>query len=74
MVLLDVLLGAADEAPDQVIVHVRGDGAERVVTHRELRDEALRVAGALLRTGIAPGTPVPLRRRSERRLQPLSGG
>ncbi|WP_123603059.1 hypothetical protein [Micromonospora sp. Llam0] len=38
--LLDVLLGAADDAPNQVIVHVRGDGTERVVTHRQLRDDA----------------------------------
>ncbi|WP_062347510.1 hybrid non-ribosomal peptide synthetase/type I polyketide synthase [Herbidospora yilanensis] len=58
--LLDVLLGAAEDAPGQVVVHVRGDGSERVVTHAELRDQALRAAGALLREGIAPGTPVPL--------------
>ncbi|WP_066366924.1 hybrid non-ribosomal peptide synthetase/type I polyketide synthase [Herbidospora mongoliensis] len=74
MVLLDVLLGAAHEAPGQVIVHVRGDGAERVVTHRELLDEALRVAGALLRTGIAPGTPIPLVADRSDDFQPLFWG
>jgi amino acid adenylation domain-containing protein len=56
--LLDLLLGAAEEAPDQVIVHVRGDGDERIQTHRELRDESLRVAGGYLAAGIPPGDPV----------------
>ncbi|WP_061293506.1 hybrid non-ribosomal peptide synthetase/type I polyketide synthase [Herbidospora cretacea] len=74
MVLLDVLLGAADEAPDQVVVHVRGDGTEHVVTHRELRDEALRVAGALLRAGIPLGTPVPLVADRSEDFQPLFWG
>ncbi|WP_285581685.1 non-ribosomal peptide synthetase/type I polyketide synthase [Herbidospora sp. NBRC 101105] len=72
--LLDVLLGAADEAPGQVVVHVRGDGTERVVTHAELRDEALRVAGALLREGIAPGTPIPLVADRSEDFQPLFWG
>ncbi|WP_051760210.1 hybrid non-ribosomal peptide synthetase/type I polyketide synthase [Herbidospora cretacea] len=72
--LLDVLLGAADDAPDQVIVHVRGDGSERVVTHAELRDEALRAAGALLREGIAPGTPIPLVADRSEDFQPLFWG
>ena len=59
MTLVDVLLRAADEAPDQVIVHVDGDGSEHPVTYRELRDDALRVAAGL-HAG-APGTPVILR-------------
>ncbi|GAB1823389.1 amino acid adenylation domain-containing protein [Herbidospora sp. RD11066] len=74
MVLLDVLLGAADEAPDQVIVHVRGDGTEHVVTHRELRDQALRVAGALIAEGLAPGTPIPLIADRSEDFQPLFWG
>ncbi|WP_212735421.1 non-ribosomal peptide synthetase/type I polyketide synthase [Herbidospora galbida] len=72
--LLDVLLGAADDAPDQVVVHVRGDGTERVVTHAELRDQALRVAGALLREGIPPGTPIPLVADRSEDFQPLFWG
>ncbi|WP_062436441.1 hybrid non-ribosomal peptide synthetase/type I polyketide synthase [Herbidospora daliensis] len=72
--LLDVLLGAAGEAPGQVVVHVRGDGGERVVTHAELRDEALRVAGALLREGLAPGTPIPLVAERSEEFQPLFWG
>ncbi|MFF5483117.1 amino acid adenylation domain-containing protein [Streptomyces sp. NPDC012935] len=58
--LLDVLLNAAEEAPGQVVVHVRGDGSERTVTFAELRDDALRVAGGLRAAGLGPGTPVPL--------------
>ncbi|GIJ59532.1 non-ribosomal peptide synthetase [Virgisporangium aurantiacum] len=61
MTLVDVLLHAADEAPDRVIVHVDGDGAEHPVTFRELRDDALRVAGGLRAIAGAPGTPVILR-------------
>nr|WP_062332451.1 type I polyketide synthase [Herbidospora sakaeratensis] len=72
--LLDVLLGAADDAPGQVVVHVRGDGSERVVTHAELRDEALRAAGALLREGLAPGTPIPLIADRSEEFQPLFWG
>jgi amino acid adenylation domain-containing protein len=56
--LLDLLLGAAEQAPEQVIVHVRGDGDERVQTYRELRDESLRVAGGYVAAGIEPGGPV----------------
>ena len=59
MTLVDVLLRAADEAPDQVIVHVDGDGSEHAVTYRDLRDDAVRVAGGL--RSVAPGTPVILR-------------
>ncbi len=58
--LLDVLLGAAREAPGQTVVHVRGDGTEHTVTFAELRDDALRVAGALIAAGVTPGTPLPL--------------
>ncbi|MFD9443494.1 amino acid adenylation domain-containing protein [Streptomyces sp. NPDC060006] len=55
-----MLLRAAQEAPGQTIVHVRGDGGEHIVTFAELRDDALRVAGGLIAAGVAPGTPVPL--------------
>ncbi|MFC9796938.1 amino acid adenylation domain-containing protein [Streptomyces sp. NPDC127584] len=55
-VLLDVLTGAAEAAPGQVLVHVGGDGAEHCVSHRELLDDALRVAGGLLDAGLAPGS------------------
>ncbi|MFE5160888.1 amino acid adenylation domain-containing protein [Streptomyces sp. NPDC056697] len=58
--LPQVLLDAADAAPDQVLVHVRGDGGERTVTFERLRDEALCVAGGYLAAGVAPGTCVPL--------------
>ncbi|WP_230991356.1 non-ribosomal peptide synthetase/type I polyketide synthase [Streptomyces endocoffeicus] len=58
--LPQVLMGAADAAPDQALVHVRGDGGERTVTFAELRDEALCVAGGFLAAGVAPGTCVPL--------------
>ncbi|MEU9297414.1 amino acid adenylation domain-containing protein [Streptomyces sp. NPDC048266] len=57
-VLLDVLAGAAGAAPDQVIVHVAGDGGERAVTLRVLLADALRVAGGLLDAGLAPGSHV----------------
>lgn len=72
--LLDVLLGAADDAPDQVIVHVRGDGTERVVTHRQLRDDALRVAGGLHDAGISTGTPVILLADRSDDFQPMFWG
>ncbi|MFJ2442877.1 amino acid adenylation domain-containing protein [Streptomyces sp. NPDC087658] len=72
--LLSVLLDAADEVPEQIIVHVRDDGAERVVTLRELRDESLRVAGGFLAAGVAPGTPVPLLADRGDGFQPLFWG
>ncbi|MDG4764742.1 amino acid adenylation domain-containing protein [Solwaraspora sp. WMMD406] len=72
--LLDVLIGAADAAPDQTITHVRGDGAERVVTHRQLRDEALRVAGGLRDAGIAAGTPMILLADAGDDFQPMFWG
>ncbi|MFF9063962.1 amino acid adenylation domain-containing protein [Streptomyces sp. NPDC014891] len=66
-VLLDVLAGAADAAPGQVIVHVGGDGTEHSVSHRALLDAALRVAGGLLDSGLAPGSPLllPVERSEE---------
>ncbi|MFB8757355.1 amino acid adenylation domain-containing protein [Streptomyces nigra] len=72
--LLDVLLHAAEDAPGQEIVHVRGDGSEHVVTHAALRDDALRVAGGLRAAGVAPGTPVPLLADSGDDFQPLFWG
>ncbi|WFE29897.1 amino acid adenylation domain-containing protein [Solwaraspora sp. WMMD791] len=72
--LLDVLIAAADTAPDQTITHVRGDGAERVVTHRQLRDEALKVAGGLHEAGIAAGTPVILLADAGDDFQPMFWG
>src|SRR4051794_13978319 len=73
-VLPGVLLKAAEEAPDQVIVHVRGDGSERTVTYRELRDESLRVAGGLLDAGLAPGSAVLLLADRGDDFQPLFWG
>ncbi|MFJ1805622.1 MULTISPECIES: amino acid adenylation domain-containing protein [unclassified Streptomyces] len=58
--LWNVLLDAAREAPEQVTVHVRGDGTELAVTYRQLQAGAVRVAGGLLAAGMAPGTCVPL--------------
>ncbi|MDG4772428.1 non-ribosomal peptide synthetase [Solwaraspora sp. WMMD792] len=72
--LLDVLIAAADAAPDQTITHVRGDGAERVVTHRQLRDDALRVAGGLHDAGITAGTPVILLADGGDDFQPMFWG
>jgi len=72
--LLDVLIAAADTAPDQTITHVRGDGTERVVTHRQLRDEALKVAGGLHEAGIAAGTPVILLADGGDDFQPMFWG
>ncbi|MFY1636915.1 beta-ketoacyl synthase N-terminal-like domain-containing protein [Solwaraspora sp. WMMB335] len=72
--LLDVLIGAADTAPDQTTVHVRGDGTERLVTHRQLRDDALRVAGGLHDAGIADGTPVILLADAGDDFQPMFWG
>ncbi len=56
--LLDILLAAAREAPDQVIVHVDAEGDEHPQTHRDLLHDALCVAGGLSATGLAAGTPV----------------
>ncbi|WP_406707567.1 AMP-binding protein, partial [Streptomyces griseiscabiei] len=72
--LLDVLLEAADRAPGQTVVHVRGDGVEHTVTFAELRDDALRVAGGLLAAGVAPGTPLPLVADRGDTFQPLFWG
>jgi amino acid adenylation domain-containing protein len=58
--LLDVLRDAATEAPGQVIVHVRADGTEHRVSHEQLWDEALRVAGGYLDAGLRPGVAVPV--------------
>ncbi|WP_320779935.1 non-ribosomal peptide synthetase/type I polyketide synthase [Streptomyces sp. CRN 30] len=72
--LLDVLLDAADQAPGQVVVHVRGDGSEVAVTFRQLRDQSLRVAGGLLDAGVAPGTCVPLLAERSEAFQPMFWG
>ncbi|MBO4205328.1 amino acid adenylation domain-containing protein [Micromonospora echinofusca] len=72
--LLDVLLDAAEVTPEQVVVHVREDGSERTVTHRELRDESLRVAGGFRAAGVAPGTPVLLLADAGDDFQPLFWG
>ncbi|MGW4234523.1 amino acid adenylation domain-containing protein [Streptomyces sp. NPDC004980] len=58
--LLDVLVDAARQAPEQVVVHVRSDGSEAAVTFRRLLDESLSVAGGFRDAGVAPGTCVPL--------------
>ncbi|MEU5551418.1 amino acid adenylation domain-containing protein [Micromonospora sp. NPDC047793] len=72
--LLDVLVQAADRAPDQVVVHVREDGTERTVTVRQLRDESLRVAGGYRAAGVIPGTPVILVADAGDDFQPLFWG
>ncbi|MFE5919449.1 amino acid adenylation domain-containing protein [Streptomyces sp. NPDC056468] len=72
--LLDVLLHAAEEAPGQVVVHVRGDGGERTVPFAGLRDDALRVAGGLRAAGLEPGTPVPLLAGLGEDFQPMFWG
>ncbi|MFF1925764.1 amino acid adenylation domain-containing protein [Streptomyces sp. NPDC058221] len=72
--LLDVLLDAARQAPDQVVVHVRGDGSETAVTFRQLLDEALRVAGGLRDAGVAPGTCLPLLAERSEDFQPMFWG
>ncbi|MFJ8536978.1 amino acid adenylation domain-containing protein [Streptomyces sp. NPDC093591] len=72
--LLDLLLHAAEEAPGQVVVHVRGDGGERTVTFAELHDDALRVAGGLRAAGLEPGTPVPLVAELGEDFQPMFWG
>ncbi|MDO0917705.1 amino acid adenylation domain-containing protein [Streptomyces sp. DT2A-34] len=72
--LLDLLLHAAEEAPGQVVVHVRGDGSERTVTFAELHDDALRVAGGLRAAGLEPGTPLPLVAELGEDFQPMFWG
>ncbi|MGI3199593.1 AMP-binding protein [Streptomyces sp. GLT-R25] len=72
--LFDVLLDAARQAPDQVLVHVRGDGSELAVTFRELLDESLRVAGGYRDAGIEPGTCVPLLADRSEDFQPMFWG
>ncbi|MET8480693.1 amino acid adenylation domain-containing protein [Streptomyces clavifer] len=72
--LLDVLLDAARRAPGQVVVHVRGDGSEEVVTFRRLLDESLRVAGGFRAAGVAPGTCVPLLAERSEDFQPMFWG
>ncbi|MGW3417540.1 amino acid adenylation domain-containing protein [Streptomyces phaeochromogenes] len=72
--LFDVLLDAARQAPEQVVVHVRGDGSELAVTFRELLDESLRVAGGFRATGVEPGTCVPLLADRSEDFQPMFWG
>lgn len=72
--LLDVLLDAARQAPDQVVVHVRGDGSEAAVTFRQLLDDSLRVAGGLRDAGVAPGTCLPLLAERSEDFQPMFWG
>jgi len=56
--LLDILITAVEDAPDQVIVQVAGDGSEQLLTFRRLLEESFRVAGGLRAAGLEPGTPV----------------
>lgn len=72
--LLDVLLDAARQAPEQVVVHVRGDGSEAAVTFRQLLDESLRVAGGFRDAGVAPGTCLPLLAERSEDFQPMFWG
>ncbi|MEY9484431.1 amino acid adenylation domain-containing protein [Streptomyces calvus] len=72
--LLDVLLDAARRAPDQVVVHVRGDGGELPVTFRQLLEDSLRVAGGFRGAGVAPGTCVPVLADHGADFQPLFWG
>ncbi len=72
--LLDVLLDTARNSPDQLIVHVRGDGGETAVTFRELVAESLRVAAGLRAAGVAPGTCVPLLAEHSADFQPIFWG
>ncbi|MFI8163532.1 amino acid adenylation domain-containing protein [Streptomyces microflavus] len=74
MTLLDVLLGAVRKDPEQVVVHVCGDGSELTVTLRELLDDALSVAGGLREAGVAPGTCVPLLADRSEDFQPMFWG
>src|SRR5688500_16645690 len=72
--LLDVLLDAARHAPDQVVVHVRGDGVEVPVTFRRLLEDSLRVAGGYRDARVAPGTCVPVVADRGEDFQPLFWG
>ncbi|MFI1422148.1 amino acid adenylation domain-containing protein [Streptomyces sp. NPDC020731] len=72
--LLDVLLDAARRAPDQVVVHVRGDGGETPVTFRRLLEDSLRVAGGYRDAGVVPGTCVPVVADRGEDFQPLFWG
>ncbi|MEZ3180693.1 amino acid adenylation domain-containing protein [Streptomyces pimonensis] len=72
--LLDVLLDAALRTPDQVIVHVRGDGGETPVTFRRLLEDSLRVAGGYRAAGVAPGACVPVVADRGEDFQPLFWG
>lgn len=72
--LLDVLLDAARRAPDQVVVHVRGDGVEVPVTFRRLLEDSLRVAGGYRDAGVVPGTRVPVVADRGEDFQPLFWG
>ncbi len=56
--LLDVLVSAAQEAPDQLIVQVDSDGSERVQTYRQLLDDSMLVAGGFRAAHLPVGTPV----------------
>ncbi|CAL9352996.1 D-alanine--D-alanyl carrier protein ligase [Streptomyces sp. enrichment culture] len=72
--LLDVLLDAARRSPEQVIVHVRGDGGEVAVTFRRLLEESLCVAGGYRDAGVEPGTCVPVLADRGEDFQPLFWG
>ncbi|QOC95386.1 amino acid adenylation domain-containing protein [Micromonospora craniellae] len=72
--MLDILVHAANRTPDQVVVHVRDDGAERTVTFRQLRDDSLRIAGGYRAAGVVPGTPVLLLADAGDDFQPLFWG
>jgi acyl-CoA synthetase (AMP-forming)/AMP-acid ligase II len=56
--LLGILLSAARDFPDQVLITVDGDGGERCRTHRGLLEESLQVAGGLQAVSLPVGTPV----------------
>ncbi|MFF8195724.1 amino acid adenylation domain-containing protein [Streptomyces bobili] len=58
--LWNILLDAARETPEQVTVHVRGEGTELRVPYRQLLADAVRVAGGLRAAGVVTGTCVPL--------------
>ncbi|MFF3846536.1 amino acid adenylation domain-containing protein [Streptomyces sp. NPDC002328] len=72
--LWSVLLSAALEAPDQIVVHVHGDGSEVRVTHRQLLRAARQVAGGLRAAGVRPGTCVPLVADRSEDFQPMFWG
>ena len=54
----EALERAALGAPDQRIVYLRADGSEIVRSHRELWQEARRIAAGLRRLGLKPQDPV----------------